>query len=133
LVRGARPCNFRPPELVDSGSGADTAPRRLSLIRRHRRWIVHALSAALLFAQLGMAVHASSHLKADSGHGVPAQNQLCGECLSFAPLQNMVGAAPTVILPVKISHDRVLDGIAVACAPQRAFNAFRSRAPPSLV
>jgi len=91
---------------------------------------VHLLSLALLFAQFGMVVHASSHLRADP-HAAPAQGQqLCGECLSFAPLQNIAGPAPTVLLAVKVAHDRVRDSDPVFQAPQRAFSAFRSRAPP---
>jgi hypothetical protein len=95
-----------------------------------RRWFVHALSLALFFAQLGMVVHASAHLKADPH--APTPQQLCDECLSFAPMQNMVGGAPTVVLAVHVSHDRALEAPAVATAPYRAFTAFRSRAPPSL-
>ena len=99
------------------------------LIRRNRRWFVHVLSLALFFAQLGMVMHASSHLRADP-HAPPTQGQLCGECLSFAPMQNMVGSAPTVVLAVKVPHDRVADSGPVVSAPHRPFSAFRSRAPP---
>jgi hypothetical protein len=90
---------------------------------------VHVLSLALLFAQLGMVVHASSHLKQDP-HATPTQQQLCGQCASFAPLQNMVGGAPTLVLPAQVSHDRALDGVAIVSVSHRAFTAFRSRAPP---
>jgi hypothetical protein len=90
------------------------------------------LSLALLFAQLGMAVHASTHLKPDS-HALPGQQQLCGHCLSFAPLQNMVGGAPAAVFAVDVSHDRALDSAAYIFAPHRAFSAFQSRAPPSLL
>jgi hypothetical protein len=90
---------------------------------------VHVLSLALSFAQLGMVVHAGSHLKADS-HSTPTQQLLCGQCASFAPLQNMVGGAPAVLLAVHVSHDRALDSAAVASVPHHAFTAFRSRAPP---
>jgi hypothetical protein len=90
---------------------------------------VHVLSLALLFAQLGMVVHASSHLKADPD-ATPTQQQLCGQCASFAPMQNMVGGAPTVVLAVHVSHDRALEFAAVISVPHRAFTAFRSRAPP---
>jgi hypothetical protein len=89
---------------------------------------VHVLSLALLFAQLGMVAHASTHLKADP-HATPSK-LLCGECLSFAPMQNMVGGAPTVVLAVKISPDRAPDCVAISSVPHRAFSAFRSRAPP---
>ncbi len=90
---------------------------------------MHVLSLALLFAQLGMVLHANSHLRADP-HATPTQSQLCGECLSFAPMQNMVGGTPTVVLAVQVSHDRALDNTAFVSVPHRAFSAFRSRAPP---
>ena len=90
---------------------------------------MHVLSLALLFAQLGMVVHASTHLK-QKPHATPTQAQLCGECVSFAPMQNMVGGAPTVVLAVHVSHDRALEFAAAVSVPHRAFTAFRSRAPP---
>jgi hypothetical protein len=90
---------------------------------------VHVLSLALLFAQLGMVVHASTHLRANP-HATPTPSQMCGECLSFAPMQNIVGGAPTVVLAVKISPDRALECVANSSVPHRAFSAFRSRAPP---
>jgi disulfide bond formation protein DsbB len=102
------------------------------LIRRPRRWFVHVLSLALLFAQLGMALHASSHLKADP-HATPTQAQLCGQCASFSPVQNMVGNAPAILFVVHVSHDRAADCAAIASVPSAAFTAFRSRAPPSFV
>jgi hypothetical protein len=101
-----------------------------SLFRRNRRWFVQVLSLALLFAQLGMVVHASNHFRTDP-HAAPTQGQLCGQCLSFAPMQNMVGGAPTVVLALKVPHGRVADSGAVVSAPHRPFSAFRSRAPPS--
>ena len=104
-------------------------PAEAFLIRRNRRWFVHVLSLALLFAQLGMVVHASTHLK-QNPHATPTQSQLCGECASFAPMQNMVGGAPTVLLATHVSHDRALVSIAAVSVPHRAFTAFRSRAPP---
>ena len=99
------------------------------MIRRNRNLIVHLLSLALLIAQLGMVAHASTHLKADP-HGAPTKAQLCGECLSFAPLQNIVGGAPTVVLAIKAPVQRIVDVKVVATVPPRAFDAFRSRAPP---
>ena len=99
------------------------------MIRRNRRWFVHVLSLALFFAQLGMVVHASTHLRTDP-HATPTQSQLCGQCLSFATMQNMVGGGPTVVLAAKISPDRAPDCVAISSVPHRAFSAFRSRAPP---
>jgi hypothetical protein len=103
------------------------ASRRPCLIRRNSRLIVQLLSLAFLFAQLGMAVHASTHLKAEP-HGTPTQ--LCGHCLSFAPLQNMVGGGATVILPVTITHDHAYATESTSIAPCGTCASFRSRAPP---
>ena len=90
---------------------------------------MHVLSLALLFAQLGMVVHASTHLRADA-HGTPTQGQLCGECLSFAPMQNMAGGVSTLVLPVHLSHVRAVERVARSSIPNHEFSAFRSRAPP---
>ena len=91
---------------------------------------MHVLSLALLFAQLGMVVHASSHLNADP-HATPTPSQLCGECASFSPMQNMVGGALTLVLAVNVSHDLAPDCAEAVSVPHLAFSAFRSRAPPS--
>jgi hypothetical protein len=99
------------------------------LIRRNRRLIVQLLSLAFLFAQLGMAVHASTHLKADS-HGTPTQ--VCGQCASFAPLQNMVGGSAPIIATVVVSHDHVTAAEATSLASRGTCASFRSRAPPHL-
>ena len=74
-----------------------------------------------------MAVHASSHLKSEP-HGAPAQ--VCGQCASFAPLQNMVGGGATVILPVAVIHDHAVAIEATSIAPRGTRASFRSRAPP---
>lgn len=99
------------------------------MTRRNRNLIVHLLSLALLIAQLGMVAHASTHLKSDP-HGAPTKAQLCGECLSFAPMQNVLGSAPAVVLAIKSPACRIYAVEAVATVPPRAFDAFRSRAPP---
>ena len=101
------------------------------MIRPNRRWFVHLLSFALLFAQLGMQVHAATHLKSDPH--APASGQLCGECASFAPLQNIVGGGATVILAVRVDADPAIESAALPDATPRAFTAFRSRAPPSFL
>jgi hypothetical protein len=96
---------------------------------RRSRLLVHLLSFALLFAQLGLTVHASTHLKSDP-HAGPTKTQLCGECLSFASLQNVMGSAPVVVLAIKPPAHRIHEVATVAAVPPRAFDAFRSRAPP---
>lgn len=74
-----------------------------------------------------MAVHASTHLKAEQ-HGTPTQ--VCGQCASFAPLQNMVGGGCAVILPVTVVHDHAVAAEAVSIAPSGTRASFQSRAPP---
>ena len=96
-------------------------------MRRNRRWFVNLLSLAFLCAQFGMVVHASTHLKAEP-HGAPTQ--LCGECLSSAPLQNMAGGGAIVIAAITIQHDYAIDAVVTADAPRGEFAGFRSRAPP---
>jgi len=97
---------------------------KTSAIRTYFSATLHSL------AGLGLTVHASTHLKADP-HAAPTKTQLCSECLSFAPLQNAVGAAPAVVLAVKPPVHRIHEVEAVAAVPPRAFDAFRSRAPPT--
>ena len=75
-----------------------------------------------------MAVHASSHLKAEP-HG--ALTQVCGQCASFAPLQNMVGGGAIVILPVAVTHDHAVAIEATSVASSGTSASFRSRAPPA--
>jgi hypothetical protein len=99
---------------------------------RRRRLLVHLLSFALLFAQLGLTVHASTHLRSDP-HGAPTKAQLCGECLSFAPLHSVVGGGSTVVLAIRPPALRIHEVEAVAAVPPRGFDAFRSRAPPVLL
>ena len=96
---------------------------------RRSRLLVQLLSFALLFAQLGLTVHASTHLKSDP-HAAPTKTQLCGECLSFAPLQNVVGSAPIVVLAIQPPALRIDDVATVATVPPRSFDAFRPRGPP---
>jgi hypothetical protein len=113
-------------------SSADGARILAGVIRRNRKLFVHLLSLGLLLAQFGMLAHASTHLKSDLD-AVPKAAQLCGECLSFSPLQNIVGSAPTTVLVIKPPADRVHEGDAIEAVPPRAFSAFRSRAPPSFL
>ena len=74
-----------------------------------------------------MAVHANSHLR--DTHGAPSQ--ACGQCLSFAPLQNMAGGGATVIVPATLSHDHVLATRATSVAMHGTRASFQARAPPA--
>jgi hypothetical protein len=105
--------------------------RRPRLHSRHVKLIACVLSLALLFAQLGAEAHAYSHFTTDT-HGAPA-TQLCGACLSVAPLQGAAGPT-TCILPLAdwlsiftIAAESVIQ----ARHPSAQF--YRSRAPPRVL
>ena len=100
------------------------------LIRRNRRWFVHVLSLALLFAQLGMVVHASTHLKPEP-HATPTQTQLCGAVRLVRAAAEHGGRrahrrCSRSTFPTIARTNRA----AAVSVPHRAFTAFRSRAPP---
>lgn len=103
------------------------SPREACLVRRHRRWIVLSLCLALFCAQLGVVLHLSSHLKADT-HAA----QLCGTCLSSAPLQNLAGGGASVIADANVSHVSPCESEKPRTLEQRSFTGFRSRAPPAI-
>jgi len=85
------------------------------------------LCLALFCAQLGVVLHVSSHLKADT-HAA----QLCGTCLSTAPLQNMAGSGPSIVAKAEVDHASPCESVEPRSVPQRGFTGFRSRAPPAI-
>jgi hypothetical protein len=97
------------------------------LIRRNRRWIVHLLCLGLFGAQLGVVLHFSTHLKADT-HAA----QVCSKCLSSAPLQNMVGGGASVVADANVVQSSACSRGDSEPVPQRGFTGFRSRAPPAI-
>jgi hypothetical protein len=100
------------------------------LIRRNRSLLVHLLSLALLFAQLGMVVHASTHLQGD---GEQSAGQLCNFCISSSALQNMGGGDASFEVAVRVAHAPAIDAPPVAQPAIASFTAFRSRAPPQIL
>ena len=87
------------------------------------------LCLALFCAQLGVVLHVSTHLKSDT-HA----SQLCGTCLSSAPLQIMAGSGPSIVAKADVvlqahyhpsGKPRTLR--------QREFTGFRSRASSDLL
>jgi hypothetical protein len=77
-----------------------------------------------------MAVHASTHLGADQD---TAATQLCDYCLASTSLQSMVDGAVATPVVVNVARQCAQKPIVEEAAPQRAFNGFRSRAPPTLL
>jgi hypothetical protein len=119
--------------IVERIGSADTVASEVcALFGNRRRLIVHVLSLALLIAQLGIQAHAYSHLKPDSD-GLPGSTQLCGQCLSSAPLTSMAGGTHCIRVP----HQTETIGIAPAGSSsvlhRLPYPAFRSRAPPRLL
>jgi hypothetical protein len=101
-----------------------------ALFRKHRRLIVQLLSLVLLLAQLGIEVHAYSHLKSDQDSLPGTTTQLCGQCASSAPLLAMASGSYCIRVP----HQQQAAGVAPAsigsCIARLPHPAFRSRAPP---
>jgi len=87
------------------------------------------LACALLLAQLGAQAHAYAHLASDT-HGAPSA-QLCGACLSIAPLQGAVGPA-SIVVPLDLrTLEHAVPANSVALPQHSPHTAFRSRAPPA--
>ena len=85
------------------------------------------LCLALFCAQLGVVLHVSTHLKSDT-HAA----QLCGTCLSSAPLQIMAGSGPSIVAKADVVHATSCGSEEHRSVPQRGFTGFRSRAPPAI-
>jgi hypothetical protein len=102
----------------------------MMLIRSNRRLLVILLSLALLFAQLGMVVHASTHLKND---GDAPTGQVCDYCITSSALQNMGGGDASFGFAVTVAHAEAIETVPADRPVAAAFNAFRSRAPPQIL
>lgn len=93
------------------------------------------LALSLLLAQAAAQAHVYSHL----GGGGPrsdfngAAGQLCSECLSAAPLLSPAGSRHTPRIAVGADGCGTIAFHAAPCARPASLNAFRSRAPPTLL
>jgi hypothetical protein len=86
----------------------------------------------LLLAQLGVQVHAYSHLKSDAD-GLPGQTtQLCGQCASSAPLLSMASSSACIRVPYAPHTECIAPTSLGTDARPLPHPAFRSRAPPFL-
>jgi hypothetical protein len=93
--------------------------------------IARVLALALLLAQLGAEAHAYKHVANDT-HGAPMA-QLCGACLSIAPLLGAVGASPLILPAFQPAAECAVPADSVALPYRPPAPAFRSRAPPVLL
>lgn len=90
----------------------------------------------LISAQVGAQAHAYSHLQrgADpSGMAGGAPNQVCGECLSFAPLLAAASVTDFALLVPLLESSFAPQIVQVARGDRFHLHAFRARAPPSLI
>lgn len=94
--------------------------------------LVRFLSVALLLGQVGAAAHAYSHLS-DDAKNRPDSTQLCGACMSFAPLASAVGGPTTTLQIDHCGSDAAVPAASAAIALDPHYPAFRSRAPPAIL
>ncbi|HEU0224498.1 MAG TPA: hypothetical protein VFR29_03620, partial [Steroidobacteraceae bacterium] len=94
--------------------------------------LVRFLSVALLVGQVGAAAHAYSHLS-DDAKSRPDTSQLCGACMSFAPLASAVGGSTTALQIDHCGSEVAVPAANAAIALDPHYPAFRSRAPPAIL
>lgn len=99
-------------------------------MRRTRRLLpCFALGLALLLAQAGALLHATSHVGDRQDHS-GLHSQLCDACLSFSTIFAMAGGPGTApVLPPAIFAFLAVFAI-VSLIERTVPRAFRSRAPP---
>lgn len=97
-----------------------------------QRFVARFLSLALLVGQAGAVAHAYSHLS-DDAKGRPDTTQICGACLSSAPLASAVGGSTTTLQVDRCGSEAVVPAARAAIALDPHYPAFRSRAPPAIL
>jgi hypothetical protein len=98
-------------------------------MRTRRPWASLVLALALLIAQAGALLHASSHL-ADRREGSGAPTQLCTQCLAYSTIFSMASGTDTVVVALALVFALYTSTLVAPLAGQPAARAFRSRAPP---
>lgn len=99
---------------------------------RREGLIARLLAITLLAAQFGAVAHAYSHLS-DDAKGGPVTTQICGVCLSFAPLASAVGGPASTAALDPCGSDAAAPAVPPAIALDPHHPAFRSRAPPAIL
>lgn len=94
--------------------------------------VVRLLSIALLVGQIGAAAHAYSHFSDDT-KGRPDTTQICGACMSFAPLAGAIGGSKPALHIDRCGSEAAIPAAPVAIALDPHHPAFRSRAPPAIL
>ena len=94
--------------------------------------VVRLLSVALLVGQIGAAAHAYSHLSDDT-KGRPDTTQICGACMSFAPLASAAGGSTAALHIDHCGSEAAVPAVDASIALDPHYPAFRSRAPPAIL
>ena len=94
-------------------------PRRLGLV----------LAFAMLFAQAGALLHASSH--SAEQRDTAGLHTLCTQCLSFSTVLSIAPGTGAITLPLALFVLFVTGALVAPVTTRRPILAFRSRAPPS--
>ena len=94
--------------------------------------VVRLLSVALLVGQIGAAAHAYSHLSDDT-KGRPDTTQICGACMSFAPLASAASGSTAALHIDHCGSEAAVPAVDAAIALDPHYPAFRSRAPPAIL
>jgi hypothetical protein len=98
--------------------------------RRARRRLGFVLAFALLFAQAGALLHASSHA-AEKRDTTGLHSQLCGQCLSFSTVFALASGGTSAIVPLEHAAETYVHSAPAPLTGHRPASAFRSRAPPA--
>ena len=104
------------------------------LLHRFELRVAVITAVTLLFAQLGAMTHSYSHstdITPPSVHkSMPGTRDLCGGCLSFAPLLSLAGTPAALPFIETQSRSPGIHAYASSLVDQHLHLAFRSRAPP---
>ena len=89
------------------------------------------LAIALVLAQVGALLHASSHDDTSQG-GTGIHAQLCGQCLSFSTVLAVAGSHGAPLAPLDCIGTLPAGVALVSLVDRETPNPFRSRAPPRI-
>jgi hypothetical protein len=115
--------------MRDSDNIADVLNAPTRSVRLIRRRLVLVLAFALLFAQAGALLHATTH--AVEQRDTAALHTLCTQCLSFSTVLSIARGSDALTLPLALFAVSLACALVAPLAAQVRPLAFRSRAPPS--
>jgi hypothetical protein len=88
---------------------------------------------AFFIAQMGAIAHAYTHqpsVQTSTYRQSQASQELCGDCLNFAPLLAAAGTPAALPFSLPNAQSSQPASVSVSFLDHRTYLAFRSRAPP---